>query len=121
MRINEITLRELHMKLVTPFETSMERTDTRRIFLIEAAVDDVIGWGECVAGETPSYSPETTETAWHILRDHLWPLLKGKEFGSAAEVWNCWRTFAGTTWPRADWKPPYGTRKPSRRAFPSQN
>jgi len=76
------------MKLVTPFETSVERTDVRRIVLVEANVDGVPGWGECVAGETPSYSPETTDTAWHILRDHLWPLVKGREFGSAAEVWD---------------------------------
>jgi O-succinylbenzoate synthase len=88
MRVREITLRELHMRLVTPFETSVERTDVRRVVLVEAAADDVIGWGECVAGETPSYSPETTETAWHILRDHLWPLLKGKSFETAADVWN---------------------------------
>jgi o-succinylbenzoate synthase len=76
------------MKLVTPFETSMERTDVRRIVLVEANVDGAMGWGECVAGETPSYSPETTDTAWHILRDHLWPLMKGREFDSAAEVWD---------------------------------
>jgi o-succinylbenzoate synthase len=88
MRVREITLREVRMKLVTPFETSMERTDVRRIVLVEANVDGAMGWGECVAGETPSYSPETTETAWHILRDHLWPLVKGREFASAAEVWD---------------------------------
>jgi O-succinylbenzoate synthase len=75
------------MPLVTPFETSMDLTDVRRIILVEANVDGATGWGECVAGETPSYSPETTETAWHILRDFIWPLLKGKEFASASEVW----------------------------------
>ena len=88
MRVREFTLREVRMKLVAPFETSAERTDVRRIILVEVDVDGTTGWGECVAGETPSYSPETTDTAWHILRDHLWPLLKGKEFGSAAEVWD---------------------------------
>jgi O-succinylbenzoate synthase len=81
-------MREIRMKLVAPFETSVERTEVRRIILIEANVDGATGWGECVAGEVPSYSPETTETAWHILRDHLWPLVRGKEFGSAAEVWD---------------------------------
>jgi len=81
MRVREITLREVRMKLVAPFETSAERTDVRRIILVEANVDGMVGWGECVAGETPSYSPETTDTAWHILRDHLWPLTKGREFG----------------------------------------
>jgi len=88
MRVREITLREVRMKLVAPFETSAERTAVRRIILVEATVDGTAGWGECVAGETPSYSPETTDTAWPILRDHLWPLLKRREFGSAAEVWD---------------------------------
>jgi O-succinylbenzoate synthase len=88
MRIREITLRELHMPLVTPFETSVERTDVRRILLVEAHVERVIGWGECVAGEVPSYSPETTDTAWHILRDHVWPSIRGKEFAGAASVWD---------------------------------
>src|SRR5258705_12255969 len=87
MRLKGCTLRELRMPLVTPFETSMDLTDVRRIILVEANVDGATGWGECVAGETPSYSPETTETAWHILRDFIWPLLKGKEFASASEVW----------------------------------
>jgi O-succinylbenzoate synthase len=88
MLIREITLREISMKLVAPFETSMERTEVRRIVLVEADVDGVIGWGECVAGETPSYSPETTDTAWQILRDFLWPLIRGQKFGTAAEVWD---------------------------------
>lgn len=89
MRIREIILRELHMPLVTPFETSVERTDIRRIVLIEARINGVIGWGECVAGEVPSYSPETTDTAWHILRDHLWPAVRSsKEFPSASSVWD---------------------------------
>ncbi len=87
MRIREVTLRELRMKLVTPFETSMDRTDVRRFLLIQADVDGVIGWGECVAGESPFYSPETSETAWHMLRDFLWPIIKGKEFAAASEVW----------------------------------
>ncbi|HEY6129671.1 MAG TPA: o-succinylbenzoate synthase [Candidatus Acidoferrum sp.] len=87
MRLEQLTLRELHMNLVAPFQTSMETTTVRRILLIEAVVDGVTGWGECVAGEAPSYSPETTDTAWHILRDHLWPSLKSKQFASAADVW----------------------------------
>src|ERR1051326_4925946 len=87
MRLEQLTLRELHMNLVAPFQTSMETTTVRRILLIEAVVEGVTGWGECVAGEAPSYSPETTDTAWHILRDHLWPSLKSKQFASAADVW----------------------------------
>src|SRR5213594_825469 len=88
MRIREITLREIRMKLVAPFETSMERTEARRIVLVQTNVDGVTGWGECVAGESPYYSPETADTAWLILRDYLWPMIKGKEFASAGEVWD---------------------------------
>jgi len=95
MRIREITLRELQMKLVTPFETSMDRTEVRRILLVEANVDGVVGWGECVAGETPFYSPETIDTATHILRDFLWPFLKGREFGSAGEIWDLFTRVRG--------------------------
>jgi O-succinylbenzoate synthase len=87
MKIDEIILREVPMKLVTPLETSMDRTESRRVMLVEAIVDGASGWGECVAGEAPFYSPETVDTAWIILREHLWPLIKGKEFGSADEVW----------------------------------
>jgi O-succinylbenzoate synthase len=76
------------MKLVIPFETSVDRADVRRILLVQANVDGVIGWGECVAGESPYYSPETADTAWLILRNFLWPMIKGKEFAAAAEVWN---------------------------------
>src|SRR5215468_7981363 len=88
MRLRKLTLREIRMPLVTPFETSMDRTTERKILLVEANVDASTGWGECVAGENPSYSPETVETAWYILKDFLWPILKGKEFGSADDIWN---------------------------------
>jgi len=86
MRIRKITLRELGMKLIAPFEISNGVSYERRIVLVEADVDGIAGWAECVAGETPQYSPETVETAWHVLRDHLWPLMKGKDFASAADV-----------------------------------
>src|SRR6266550_1344461 len=88
MRIREVTLQEVRMKLVAPFETSMDRTDVRRILLVQADVDGVIGWAECVAGEAPFYSPETADTAWLMLRDFLWPLIKEKDFSSADQVWD---------------------------------
>jgi O-succinylbenzoate synthase len=75
------------MPLVTPFETSFGRVTDRRMLLVEVESDGVTGWGESVASEGPFYAPETVETAWHILRDFIWPLLKGREFQSAAEVW----------------------------------
>ena len=87
MKVERIILREIRMPLVTPFETSFGRTVNRRILLVQADADGVSGWGESVAGEGPFYAPETVETAWHILRDFLWPLLNGREFASASAVW----------------------------------
>src|ERR1700723_1176643 len=88
MRVRKITLREIHLPLIAPFQTSFGTSTLRRIPLIEADVDGVIGWGECTAGEDPYYSYETVETAWHIIRDFLWPILKGRELNSASEVWD---------------------------------
>jgi O-succinylbenzoate synthase len=87
MRLCQVTLREIQMPLVAPFETSFGRTTQRRILLVEVDVDGVMGWGECVAGEGPFYAPETIETAWHILRDFIWPALARKEFAAAADLW----------------------------------
>jgi len=88
MRLRKLTLREIHLPLVHPFQTSFDTTTLRRILLLEADVDGVIGWGESTAGEDPYYCYETVETAWHILRDYLWPVLQGSEISSAAQVWD---------------------------------
>ena len=88
MRLKKITLREIHLPLIAPFQTSFSETSLRRILLVETDVDGVCGWGESTAGEDPFYSYETVETAWHIIRDFLWPILKEKEIASAAEVWD---------------------------------
>ncbi|HEX8838155.1 MAG TPA: o-succinylbenzoate synthase [Candidatus Acidoferrum sp.] len=83
------------MKLVAPFETSMDRLEFRRILLLEANMDGATGWGECVAAEAPFYSPEYADTAWPVLRDFLWPMVKGREFNSAGEVWGLLKRVRG--------------------------
>src|SRR5277367_5774614 len=88
MRVRKITLREIHLRLRSPFQTSFGTTELRRILLVEADVDGVLAWGESTAGENPFYSYETVETAWLILRDYLWPLLRGKEIAAASDVWD---------------------------------
>jgi o-succinylbenzoate synthase len=86
MKIEQITLREIRMRLKAPFETSFGVTQDRRILLVEVVADGVTGWGEITTIETPSYNSETTDTAWHIVSDFIAPLLLGKDPGSAAEV-----------------------------------
>ncbi len=84
MKIAAIHAREVSMQLVAPFETSFGVTYNRRILLLELNGEDgSSGWGEVTAGEGPFYNPETTDTAWIVLRDFLVPLLLGKTIGSA--------------------------------------
>ncbi|MBV9073447.1 MAG: o-succinylbenzoate synthase [Acidobacteria bacterium] len=86
MKIESITLRELHMPLVHFFETSFGRTTERRVLLVEMQVDGITGWGECVAGEHPYYSEESIETAWYALHEELGPAMLGCTLESGREV-----------------------------------
>jgi len=79
MKIEAVTLREIHMPLVHFFETSFGRVYSRRILLVNIESDGTRGWGECVAGEDPFYSPEWTETAWPTIKHYLAPLLMQSE------------------------------------------
>ena len=86
MKIDRVEIRELKLPLVHFFETSFGRTMMRRIVLVRAYADGLTGWGEVTCGEDPFYSHETTETAWHILRDFLIPWTLRQEWTSASEV-----------------------------------
>src|SRR6202161_326535 len=85
MKIESITLRELHMPLVHFFETSFGRVYGRRILLASIEADGVRGWGECVAGEDPYYSSEWTETAWPTIKNYLAPLLTAGELDAGRD------------------------------------
>jgi len=85
MKIEAITLREIHMPLVHFFETSFGRTYSRRILLVTVHSEGVDGWGECVAGENPFYSSEWIESAWPTLTTYLIPSLLGQCIESARE------------------------------------
>src|SRR5690242_18373255 len=86
MRIESITLRELEMRLKSPFETSFGVTQKRRILLVEMIADGITGWGEVTTGEAPYYNYETTDTAWQIISEFIQPLLVGKELQTAADL-----------------------------------
>jgi o-succinylbenzoate synthase len=77
MRIDGIILREVHMPLVRPFQTSFGITKNRRILLVEVRSEGLIGWGECTAGERPHFSSESADTAWQVIVNELGPILAG--------------------------------------------
>ena len=71
MQIDAIILRELHLPLVRPFETSFGVTRDRRILLAEVQSEGLTGWGECTAGERPFFSAESTDSAWQVIVKEL--------------------------------------------------
>jgi len=85
MKVEAITLREIHMPLVHFFETSFGRTYSRRILLVTLHCEGVNGWGECVAGEDPFYTDEWSETAWPTLKRYLGPAILGQDLAGAAD------------------------------------
>jgi len=85
MKIEAITLREIHMPLVHFFETSFGRTYNRQIFLLSVHSDGITGWSECVAAENPYYSSEWLESAWLTIKQFLAPAVLGHDFATAAE------------------------------------
>lgn len=86
--IKSIELTEINLPLVHFFETSFGRTYERRIILVrveDASGDE--GWGEVTCGEAPGYSDEWTDSAWVTAERILAPLVVGREYESAADIW----------------------------------
>ncbi len=73
------------MPLVAPFETSFGVEEVEEHIIVRVDGGGITGWGECVASSGPWYAYETNQTAWHILRDFLIPLLLGSEIDAPQE------------------------------------
>lgn len=86
MKVAALTLREIRLRLKSPFETSFGVMSDRRILLVEARCDGLSGWAEITAGEGPFYSAETVDTAWTIFRDFVAPLLLNADLAGPADV-----------------------------------
>jgi O-succinylbenzoate synthase len=86
VKIDGFELRLLRLPLVHFFETSFGRSTDRMFLLVTVREEGAEGWGECVADESPFYSPETTETAWHIIAGFIVPRVLGVPFEHPRDV-----------------------------------
>jgi o-succinylbenzoate synthase len=84
VRVERAVLREVPLELKEPFDTSHGRTHVRRVLLLTLHGEGLEGWGECVAASEPSYTAETTDTAWHVLTDFVLPRVVGGKIGGVA-------------------------------------
>ncbi len=86
MKITRINLYHLRMPLLSAFETSFGRIQTRDCVLVEAFAGDLVGYGECPTDRDPGYSYETVGTAWHILQDFLIPAVLDQDISDATDL-----------------------------------
>jgi O-succinylbenzoate synthase len=86
VKIDRVELRRVAMPLVTPFRTSFGTQTHRDVLLVHVEGPDADGWGECVAMNEPLYSPEYTEGAHAVVRDHLLPRLGALSDVTAEQV-----------------------------------
>ena len=95
MRLEAVELRRIGIPLVAPFETSFGVQDHRDILLVKAITSEGEGWGECVAGEDPTYSPEYVDGAQDVLVRHLLPRLFARQSLTADDVFPTLRPVHG--------------------------
>lgn len=87
MKIKEVTMRHLKMKMKSPFKTSFGTMQNKEFLLLEVKGDDGhVGWGESVAFDSPWYTEETVKTNWHMLEDFLIPALLNTDIAHPDEV-----------------------------------
>jgi o-succinylbenzoate synthase len=86
MNLRSVEMRRIRLSLVAPFETSFGVQTQRDILLLTAVTSDGEGWGECVAGEEPTYSSEYVDACQHVLIHHLLPRLLGRPSLDAEDV-----------------------------------
>ena len=75
-----IELRLIRLPLAETFRAAHGRRDHREVVIVRAlAADGPAGWSECVAEVEPTYWPEYTAGAHHVLQHHLVPrMLAGR-------------------------------------------
>jgi o-succinylbenzoate synthase len=95
MRIDRIELRHVRLVLVAPFVTSMGVETDEEHIIVRVDADGVTGWGECVTDANPYYSYETTQTAWHVLRDFLVPAALGQDVNDVDRALPLWSRVRG--------------------------
>jgi len=85
--LSRIRLREIRLPLKESFRISSGVISDRRILLLELTdVNGVTTWSECVAGESPNYTPETIDTAWTAITQWVAPRVLGQAYEQPGDV-----------------------------------
>ncbi len=95
MKIESLDLVRVAMPLVRPFRTSFGVELERDALLVHVVTDEAQGWGECVSGHDPLYSPEYVDGSIDVIARYLVPwLLRLQEAEDGLEEQSCRRAWA---------------------------
>lgn len=87
MRIKEVTIHQLKMKMKFNFTTSFGSIQDKEFILLEVKDENgLVGWGESGAFHAPLYNEETIKTNWHMLEDFLIPAILNRDIEHPDEV-----------------------------------
>lgn len=95
MKIHDIEIRHIEVPLVRPFRTSFTTQYGRDLLLLKVETDVGTGWSECVAMNSPLYSPEYTHGCEDVLVRFLIPALRKVNDLHAEEVGEILAPFLG--------------------------
>jgi o-succinylbenzoate synthase len=96
MEIKSIILRHVKMELLNPFTTSVGTEVDKDFILVEVkSKSGQRGWGESVSIMEPIYNEETVKTNWHIMSDHLIPLLMRGDIKHPDDVMEVFKPIRG--------------------------
>lgn len=100
--IRKIQLKTKRQPLRKPFKTVLQQVEEREVIIVTVAGDrGYVGYGECVAFETPWYTEETIAGCRLVLEHSLLPLLADQTIGHPSEVWELFKTVKGNRMAKA--------------------
>lgn len=100
--IGKIQLKTMRQPLRKPFKTVLQQVEEREVIIVAVTSDGKhVGYGECVAFETPWYTEETITGCRFVLEHSLLPLLAGQTIIHPSEVWELFQTVKGNRMAKA--------------------
>ena len=101
MRIDTIEVYYVKLPLIQPWRTAYGEDSAVDSVLIRLSSGSHHAWGETTPLGSPTYSPETAWSVFHIITEFLAPLVVGREFNSATELTDTYSWVKGNPFARA--------------------
>jgi O-succinylbenzoate synthase len=95
MKVEQIDLLHVQLKLKEPFETSSSRKDHLDHIVVKIYSEGLIGYGESACPTEPFYCYETTQTCLHILRDFVVPKILRQDIASVEDLISRYKAIKG--------------------------